>query len=200
MSQFFKAVCLLLLITGCENVRNPVFLPNKPLSEGDIVFRRGTGLASRAVLTIDKKGAYSHVGIVVKDEGVWKVIHAVPGETDLPDEPERVKMELTEVFFAPDKAVSGAVMRVDADSSVRVKAAKLAINLYRLKVPFDHSYNKDDTTKMYCSELLAYVYSRSGIDLVEGKYSEIHMLEFSGIYILPSDIQHSRHLYLVESF
>lgn len=196
-------VCLgiLFLFFGCTQKRKQFLFPEKPLSEGDLVFRRGTGLASRAVLTVDQKGGgYSHVGIVVKDSGNWKVVHAVPGEADKPGEPDRVKMEPIGLFFACDRAVSGAVMRVGASPAILSRAARRAVGLYREGVLFDHHYDKEDTTAMYCTELIEFVYSHAGLDLTEKKCSRTGFPGFSGVYILPSDIQSSKYLKLVESF
>lgn len=39
------------------------------LREGDLVFRRGNGITSRAVLAADRGGVYSHVGIAVRVAG-----------------------------------------------------------------------------------------------------------------------------------
>lgn len=87
------------------------------VQEGDIVFRRGTGITSRAVLVADKGGAYSHTGIVVSvPSGTggteWRVVHIVPGEYDAEGVKDRIKAEELSLFFAPDRAVEGAVMRV----------------------------------------------------------------------------------------
>lgn len=203
VTRFNSLVCLafLLLPFACTEKNKPVGFPGKPLAAGDIVFRRGVGLASRAVLTVDKKGGgYSHVGIVVKDRGMWKVVHAVPGEPVNPGEPDRVKMETIETFFAAGKAVSGAVMRVNTSPDVHSKAARLALRLYYEQVLFDHRYDKEDTTEMYCTELVEFAYIRAGLDLVEKKCSEIDFPGFSGFYLLPSDIQNSKYLQLIDSF
>lgn len=196
----FTCLGLLLLLGACKENRACKAFPSKPLCQGDIVFRRGTGLASRAVLTVDAEGAYSHVGVVVNDRGAWKVIHAVPGESGSVDELDKLKMEDVDAFFAADRAVAGAVMRTDADSLTKVAAVQRAIRMYRDGVLFDHNYDKEDTTEMYCSELVEFIYARSGLDLTGGRASCLNMPGFSGLYLLPGDIQRSVHLRLVESF
>lgn len=183
------------LLSGCnhnkDDRKNRRQFPDSLLHEGDIVFRRGTGLVSRAVLTADRKGIYSHIGIIVKDKKVWKVVHAVPGEPDFEKDPDRIKMETTEVFFSKQKAICGAVMRVKDEPLKSIKAAKRAIHLFRKRILFDHEYNLDDSSKMYCTELINYIYKQEGIDLTKGKYSKINIPGFSGTYLLPGDIQQS---------
>ena len=56
------------------------------------------------------KGVYSHIGIAINDGGVWKVVHAVPGESL--DSIDRVKIEPVDTFFLTTRAVHGAAMRI----------------------------------------------------------------------------------------
>ena len=68
-------------------------------------------------------------------------------------------------------------MRVSGDSVARYRAATHAEHLYESHVLFDHDYDLADTTKMYCTELIDFVYRKEGIDLPEAcqprKYSRI---------------------------
>lgn len=201
---FITGVFIVLLLTTCEGsdvkVKKPVIIPQDLLQEGDVVFRRGTGLASRIVLTADSKGIYSHTGILKKKKDKWYVIHAVPGEPDFKDEPDRVKMEEIEKFFTPSKAISGAVMRVEGDSATCCRAAARAESFYKANVLFDHHYNLEDTTEMYCTELIDYVYRNEGIDLVEGRISKLSLPGFNGDYLLPNDIAQSKKLCIIYYF
>lgn len=202
---FVTGVFIVLLLTTCEGndakVRKPpISIPQDLLHEGDVVFRRGTGLASRIVLTADSKGIYSHTGIVKKKKDKWYVIHAVPGEPDFKDEPDRVKMEEIEKFFAPQKAISGAVMRVEGDSATCCRAATSAERFHKAYILFDHHYNLEDTTEMYCTELIDYVFRKEGIDLVEGRISKLSLPGFNGNYLLPNDIAQSKKLCIIYYF
>lgn len=180
--------------------------------EGDVVFRRGGGLTSRAVLMADEKGVYSHVGIVVRtgknvgggiggredtgDGSAWQVVHMVPGERGPDGKKDVIKTESLERFFAPDRALRGAVMRVDALETA-ARASRRAAGLARTEMAFDHDYDLDDTTRMYCTELIYHVYTREGLDLTEGRRSVINLPGFRGGYILPTDLQHSSHTRII---
>lgn len=170
------------------------------LEEGDLVFRRGGGIASRMVLIADSEGAYSHIGIIVREGKCWKVIHAVPGEPDFEGDPDRVKMETPEQFFAAEKATCGAIMRVKGNGIQKQQAAEKARQLFRRGTLFDHDYDCSDTTRMYCTELIDFVYRQTGIDLTEGRISRLNLPGISGNYVLPSDIQQSRYLELIYNF
>lgn len=88
------------------------------LREGDVVFRRGGGLVSRAVLAADRGGVYSHVGVVARVAGALMVVHVVPGEPDSLGVQDVMKIETPLEFFAPRKAGRGAVMRLrDIDTA-----------------------------------------------------------------------------------
>lgn len=151
------------------------------LRPGDLAFRRGQGLTSRAVLAADRGGHYSHVGIVVRDSAGWSVVHAVPGEGG----GDRVKREPVEVFFQPRRAANGAVLRT-ADAAAAARAAAAAVT--KIGVPFDHGYELSDTARLYCTELIRLVFARQGIDPTGGRRSRIDLPGFDGEYILPGDL------------
>ena len=86
----------LLVLTACSDNtgREGSILPaDLQLQEGDVVFRRGGGFTSHAVLMADRGGIYSHVGIVADSAGQLMVVHAVPGEPDYEGDEDRVKMD-----------------------------------------------------------------------------------------------------------
>ncbi len=195
---------LTLVLASCQGSSDketpPVQLPQALFRDGDIAFRRGTGITSRVVLAADREGNYSHTGILKKKDGQWYVIHAVPGEPDFKDDPDRVKMETIEAFFEKRKAVSGAIMRVQEDSIAACRAAVHAERLYDARVLFDHDYDLADTTKMYCTEFIDFVYRKEGVDLPEGRISHINIPGFKGDYLLPNDIAQSKRLCLIYYF
>ena len=94
-----SVIWIVFLFVCCVDNKEINLFPETLLHEGDLVFRKGTGLVSRAVLSADGKGTYSHIGIVVRDGNEWKVVHAVPGEPDYEGEPDRVKIENVQEFF-----------------------------------------------------------------------------------------------------
>ena len=67
----------LLFGASCSPKQDPGRFPWDELTEGDLAFRCGRGLFSRVVTATEDDGLYSHVGIVVREEGKWKIVHAV---------------------------------------------------------------------------------------------------------------------------
>lgn len=197
MLKMAYLLCLLFLFSGCKQyVEIDPYLPIHDFSfkEGDIVFRQGQGVVSRAVLYADVDGVYSHLGIVVNDSGIMKVIHAVPGEPEFKDDIDKVKMETIDKFFSKTNASHGCVMRGADDSITYLRIAEKAKHIFRRNTLFDHDYDHSDTLKMYCTELIHYVYMSQGIDLVETRMQNLNLPGFSGTYILPSGILESPYL------
>ncbi len=184
------AVVVMMAMTACSvrvdeggTVRDDV--PLDSLRDGDLALRQGTGLDSEAVLRLDSAGGqYSHIGIVVSDNGKWKVVHAVPGESR--DGIDRVKIEPIDTFFLSTRAAHGAVMRLRGCSAVAAReAAQSAARL--VGVPFDYNYNWQDTTRLYCTQLIAVAYSSAGIDLLSG-VPRLSGRNTKNIIVFPGDI------------
>lgn len=167
--------------------------------EGDIIFRRGIGIKSHAVVHVDSTGLYSHAGIIVLQNSVFSVIHITPGERKKGENADRIKIEPLEDFWRKDRATNGAVYRFKNNFSGD-KAARQAKRLLEKGVLFDHDYDLSDSTRMYCTELVWYVYQLEGKDITCGKRSEINMPLYSGTYILPSDIYNNKDVLLIYNY
>lgn len=93
------AICLINM--GCGNGNSPRADYSElllRLEEGDLLFRKGTGVVGHVVTSVDNRGEFSHVGIVVRRGDEWQVIHAVPHEPDFEGDFDRVKIESVDSF------------------------------------------------------------------------------------------------------
>ena len=169
------------------------------LRAGDVVFRRGDGFTSQVVLFADREGNYSHAGIVVDSCGVKLIVHAVPGEPDFEGDPDRVKADRPERFFSTEFTSIGEVCR-PADSAVAARAAQAAWRAYQRHTLFDHNYDDSDTTRLYCTELVAFAYRQAGVDLAEGRGHHINLPTMQQDCLFPSDIYESDFLKSVANF
>ncbi len=189
------------LLSGCSDRNAESILPTDvQLMAGDVVLRRGNGVTSHIVMMAEKDGNYSHVGIVTDSAGVMMICHAVPGEPDFEGDEDRVKLESSEKFFNELNAERGCLLRHN-DRQTAHRAAEIAMELYRRGTLFDHDYNEEDTTSMYCCELVEYAYLRAGESLVGEKrhYFNAPGLHFERL-MLPSDFLKSDKLELVREF
>ncbi len=191
----------LLFCTACTKRKECSLLPDVELKAGDVVLRCGNGVTGRVVRYADGGSAYSHVGIVVDSAGVTMIVHAVPDEHDFQGDVDRVKMDYPDMFFSSIRTNNGRVLR-SADSVAAAKAASAAYDIYRRRVLFDHDYDIRDTTKMYCSELVEFVYRKaSGVSITENRRRSVNLpaIEYDDV-IFPSDFIESGRLRTIVTF
>ncbi len=173
-------------------------LPLGQLCDGDLLFRCGTSAESQAVVDIDRnQGTYSHIGIVINQGGTWKVVHAVPGESR--EGVDRVKVEPVDSFFLTTRAVHGAAMRLEGCDKMRAQQAALWA-LAKKGVIFDDRYDWNDSTQLYCTELVQLAYEKAGIDLRGNRITHVTLPFFEGDIVFPSDIQRNDSLKTLFSF
>ena len=175
-------------------------VPVELLHNGDLAFRCGTSIESHIVTGIDgENGPFSHIGIVVNVGGKWFVAHAVPGENQ-PNEPEYLKLDPISVYYGSDRAKLGAIMRVTEDSATCATATAYALWAVDARKEFDNAFDWEDTTLLYCTELVQQAYLHSGIDLVQESHTDVGAAPFKGTYVFPSDIASNKSLTLICTF
>ena len=186
-------ICLSLFLTiGCKrqqvNPHSDVDSLLMHLEEGDLLFRRGTGFVGHVVTMADTEGRYSHVGIVAYKDSTPFVVHAVPHEHDFEGDFDRVKCEDARSFIGRYTECVAGIYRPQVSDSLKSIAANHALRLSEMRIPFDHDYNLEDTTALYCTELIEYVYGLVGISISEGRRTDINLPGMTGQYIMPSDL------------
>ena len=180
---------IILLITSCRSGGNdydvtPPEIPIYNLRSGDLVFRLGRTLESRAIAT---EGGYSHVGIIIGKDSTFQVVHIEPSRNGS----ELIKYESLEQFFHSQNATSGAVMRIEGLNSEQ--QAIVENYLFSCKnISFDHDYKLSDTTQMYCTELAFRAFSEIGIDITNGIRHRVPLAQEE--VILPADISNNDRL------
>ena len=191
------------LLSACHsgNEQSTVLdVPVELLRNGDLAFRCGTSIESHIVTGIDgENGPYSHIGLVVNMDGEWFVAHAVPGENE-PNEPEYLKLDSINVYYRGDRAKLGAIMRVTEDSAACATATAYALWAVDARKEFDNAFDWEDTTLLYCTELVQQAYLHSGIDLVNGSKTDVGAAPFKGTYVFPSDIARNKSLTQICTF
>lgn len=174
-----------------------VLVDTTELRNGDLLFRNGNGAESRFVTGISN-GLYSHIGMAYQDGTGWKVVHAVPGETEDVHDIDYLKCEPIDDFFLPERACAGAMARVNCSDSLAEKALLYALDKVTRKFAFDHRYQLEDTTTYYCTELVFRAYLQVGINLADDRRHAMPMPTTDGVFIFPSDILFSPHIALAQ--
>lgn len=150
-----------------------IIIPEFPYSEmipGDLLFRTGTGAYSKMLNVASADTVhYSHIGLLLKLDSTWVVVHSVPDEPDSPMDFDRVKMETVQEFFDPEHALHGEIVHTGFTAGSKMTDA--AIGFVRDSIKFDTAFDLSDSSRLYCTELIWLLYRREGIDLSEGRRS-----------------------------
>lgn len=140
-------------------VHTPPSLPNsvyESLKPGDIILRKGVGPLSFQIMNATKE-EYSHCGIIIKENGVWRVIHSMGGSVNKNEEDGVQIMDLVDfVPYAADSMLY--ICRPIFDDSLSIKIPLRAQYYLEQRTPFDHSFSLFTKDKIYCSELLFHVF------------------------------------------
>lgn len=197
----FTALLAAILTSGCSRGdETPLNVPLDQLKNGDLALRCGTSIESHIVVGVNgENGPYSHIGIVVEKDGQWFVAHAVPGENKH-GEPEYLKLDSIQVYYGRDRAKLGCIMRVTDDSTACRQATDYALWAVGAKKAFDNSYDWEDTTQLYCTEMVQRAYLHAGIDLAEDRHTDVVAALMPGTYVFPCDIVANHSLRLVGDF
>jgi hypothetical protein len=120
------------------------------LQAGDLVFRLGVGYWSPMFAHVNPVSGFSHVGVLIEEDGRWKVLHADADDRSLIG--GVIKTEL-ERFQNESKrwAIKSNLM------PAAEKAAFLASlqSMWSASLPFDSDFDlSDQGTKVYCTELV----------------------------------------------
>jgi uncharacterized protein YycO len=163
---------------------------------GDLIFRRGEGILGQALFQVDKTSPYSHVGIIQVTDYMPFVIHASTGKNLGND--ALVVIEDLATFLQRDVTTAIAIYRLkNFDDKISRKAANIAYEYARQKIPFDKEFNLQNPNSVYCTELVWRAYLGAGIDLVDSKFSRLKIPLGQEEYLLPSDLLNSHYLDLI---
>jgi hypothetical protein len=162
---------------------------------GDIIFRRGLSLESRAIMAMDGQFGYSHAGIIRKSGSRVEVIHASYGEEGQTQ--EIIINEPLERFLKPTSSNAAAVYRLTSqDKSLPLIALSEAERFLKAKIPFDRDFNLSTEDEIYCTELVWRAFKKAGVDLTGGKFDRVPYVlgNPDKDYILPSSLLNSSQL------
>lgn len=160
---------------------------------GDVVFRRGVGLLSRAVLAADPESGYSHTGLIRQSLDETWVIHATPGES--PTSETTIRTETLNDFLGP---YSAAVFRpAHGFEEVSERASDIAHGYFLEARKFDPRFDLATEDELYCTELVWRAYLEAGLDLSGGELDDVRFPMFQKRCLLPSRLLKSPYLRLV---
>lgn len=136
------------------------------LQDGDIILRRGSGMVSDMIASmLNEDHDVSHCGILVLRDSVFRVVHAVSNNIS---DHDGMQVHGLPEFIRQSKRGSVVVCRLRTDAD-RSAISRQAVRYLKRKVPFDHHFDRNDTTSFYCSELpWRILLDEFGIDIFAG--------------------------------
>lgn len=146
-------------------VHIPPALPENVYGEiapGDIIIRKGNGPLSYHLMNNTKED-YSHCGTIVKEDGNWMVIHTIGGSGS-EDDIDGVQLIELDEFVAHSADSMLFICRPTFVDSAGPKVAERAYYYLEQETPFDHSFSLYTEEKLYCSELLFYMFKEVNTD------------------------------------
>lgn len=177
----------------CHTREVSVSIPSaEEFCSGDLAFRLGRTLESDAIAaTADEGFDYSHVGVIIGRGDSIRVIHIEPER----GASERIKCESLEEFFHHSRSIKGCIARLKTISPTQKQAIEnKCVSLLSADIRFDHDYSLQDSSAMYCTELVNALYSHIGITLTHRRH-KVPLID-EGV-ILPSDMLHDGDLEIV---
>lgn len=165
MKRFF-IILLIIPVLSCNSGGDNSFrgtttaqalVPNsvlKQLKEGDFILRQGGGAFSEKIIEfMGEQRHFSHIGLVARVDGKLKIIHSVSEELSGRD---GVQTQAINAFVS-DVADSNLCIVRPKLSPEQIEAVVNNAKYYLDKgATFDYDYNTDDSTKLYCIELMYY--------------------------------------------
>ena len=200
---------VLLLVSGCillflisgivpvdrklKFINNQITAPAFPgykIQSGDIIFRDGRGFISSLFKRLSLKDpAYSHAGIIHRENGGVFVYHIIGGE----GRNNKIKKDLLLDFCSPLQSHAFAMYRTD-QSGMNIDS--LAGNYFSKGILFDNNFSLVSDDKMYCTEFIFKI-----LQQVSGQNNYLPLTVLSGIkYISCDNIYLSPHLIKIYSY
>lgn len=131
------------------------------LADGDLVFRRGVDAIGRIVLNYGHQPRFSHVGMVLRVDGVTMVVHALPATAH--DE-GGVRVETLTGFLSPANASDAGYYRLPRITEIQRQQIRDFL-LSSVGRPFDMRFRYSDDRALYCTELVLKALASAGVDL-----------------------------------
>ena len=165
--SFFGILILLMLTFSCDNIEshkpedrnNYYFLTTEEydkIQDGDVVMRQGYGIVSTIILeTLREEVPISHIGVISEDsKGNYYVIHSVSRSISPHDGIQIDKLENFINQSRPNSVLISRYGKAIEDSDFGKKISKRARYYLDKQIPFDHTFNLEDSTSFFCSELV----------------------------------------------
>lgn len=172
--RLFAFIATLFLLYSCSESQMPnanetyrlTDMEKGLLCDGDIILRRGSGFISNLIVRSFKEVyPISHCGIVCIDGDSTWVIHSIAQEVSAVDGMQSCSIDEFVAIAIPNSIMVTRFKFVDNS-----QLSKHAQRYLKKKVRFDYDFNPNDSSRVFCSELVRDVIRSShNVDLFSDK-------------------------------
>ena len=136
-------------------------LDSTRFAEGDILLRQGNSFISTLIVqAFPSAEGMSHCGVLVRDQGMWKIIHSISGSIS---DSDGIRIEELPSFIS--KAHLGNVRHIKPAFQIEpMLLASKARYYLKQESAFDHDFDLSERKRLYCSELIRAVYLDAGAE------------------------------------
>ena len=130
------------------------------IKEGDFILRRGFGYFSDMIASHLNQPPFdvTHAGIIVIENGKWAVVHSLSSDVSKID---GMQIQYLDEFLKYSQPHKVLVTRFkSSDTNTNYQIAALAKYHLKKNIPFDHKANFEDSTSMYCTELILHILNK----------------------------------------
>jgi len=156
-------------------------LSSLELKDGDVILRKGNSILSELISrNFPAAEGMSHCGFIFKIQDQYQVIHTISKSISGID---GIQMNTLEEFINEAKQNRICIIRYHKElNSAAMK--KRCLVLLKQKTPFDNDFNLNDSSELYCSELLRKVYlEQSEPDFFKlRKIAGVEVIDFSTFF------------------
>jgi hypothetical protein len=144
---------------GYRPYENAAQLPDAIVEElrgGEIILRKGDGfLSGQLIQILNEEIPLSHCGMIIKGDSSLFVIHAISDDYKGRDGVQPTSLA-NFVWKSIDSSV--IIVRPKFNDSILLAMQNEARRYVGLNKLFDYKFNLADTTEIYCTELLKYIF------------------------------------------
>lgn len=121
------------------------------LRSGDILLRKGYGYFSKTIADADTPPyQVSHCAMLVNRNNTWQVVHAL---SSIVAPFDGVQYQPLQQFLNESQAQSLLVCRFKTSGDTLEQIIRETLRYAEEKRKFDHAFDSEDTTSIYCTEL-----------------------------------------------
>ena len=148
------------------------------INNGDIILRRGHGMVSDYIVnSFNEKYKISHSGIILKTNNKIEVIHSESSSLLVT---EGIQKQSIDDFTDAAHKNSVIIVRYKRNASGECeKIAERAQYYLKKEIPFSYILAPEDTTKMFCSEVIWHIFlDEFNVDVFSSKNNKTDFYQF----------------------